>query len=108
MPIYEYKCPTCGNHFERLQQFSDDPETDCPQCHHMVHRLLGKPAITTVAWTDPSTYLRVIASLVPKDIEVTGTNDHLERMTTPQLEARLRALEAEDGAEILRTRRCGF
>jgi hypothetical protein len=71
---------------------------------------LGKAVITTVAWTDPSTYLRVVASLVPKDIEVTATNDHLERMTTRELEALLRAekddpadpLEAEEGAEILR------
>jgi hypothetical protein len=73
---------------------------------------LGKAAITTVAWTDPSTYLRVVASLVPKDIEVTAPNVHLERMRTSELEALLRdlreagggpadTLEAEDGAEIL-------
>jgi hypothetical protein len=74
---------------------------------------LGKAAITTVAWTDPSTYLRVIASLLPKDIEATATNVHLERMTTRELEAALRelrqgredpadTLEAENGAEILK------
>ena len=45
MPIYEYECRTCGNHFERLQRFKDEPETECPQCHHEVHRLLGTPAI---------------------------------------------------------------
>jgi hypothetical protein len=64
----------------------------------------------TAAWTDPVAYVRVIASLVPKDIEVAVTNDHLERMTTRELEALLREaegspedpLEAEDGAEILR------
>jgi hypothetical protein len=76
---------------------------------HESWKTLGRAAITTVAWTDPSTYLRVVASLVPKDIEATITNVHLERMTTRELEALLRAekddpadtLEAEDGAEIL-------
>jgi hypothetical protein len=71
---------------------------------------LGKAALVTAAWTDPVAYVRVIASLVPKDIEVAVTNDHLERMTTRELEALLREaegspedpLEAEDGAEILR------
>jgi putative FmdB family regulatory protein len=37
MPIYEFKCTTCGNHFDRLQKLSDpDPDT-CPDC--------GKPTV---------------------------------------------------------------
>jgi len=76
---------------------------------HDSWKVLGKAAITTVAWTDPSTYLRVVASLIPKDIEVTITNVTLEKMTTRELEALLREaegspedpLESEDGAEIL-------
>ena len=32
MPIYEFKCTTCGSHFDRLQKLSDpDPEL-CPEC----------------------------------------------------------------------------
>jgi hypothetical protein len=61
---------------------------------HDSWKVLGKPAITTVAWTDPSTYLRVIASLLPKDIEDTATNDHLERMSTRELEALLREAQS--------------
>ena len=37
---------------------------------HESWKRLGKATIETVAWTDPSTYLRVVAGLVPKDIEV--------------------------------------
>jgi putative FmdB family regulatory protein len=32
MPIYEYRCPSCGHTFERLQSFSEPPVSDCPEC----------------------------------------------------------------------------
>jgi len=33
MPIYTYKCETCGIQFERHQSFSDQPLTRCPECN---------------------------------------------------------------------------
>jgi putative FmdB family regulatory protein len=38
MPIYEYRCGSCGFEKEYLQKLSDAPITDCPTC--------GKPAMT--------------------------------------------------------------
>jgi len=35
MPIYEYRCKACGRELEALQKMSDDPLTDCPQCHQL-------------------------------------------------------------------------
>ena len=32
MPIYEYACASCGEHFERRQSFSDEPIRACPDC----------------------------------------------------------------------------
>lgn len=32
MPIYEYRCESCGHELERLQKMSDDPLKDCPEC----------------------------------------------------------------------------
>lgn len=32
MPIYEYKCKDCGNHFEKRQAVSDAPLTECENC----------------------------------------------------------------------------
>ncbi len=32
MPIYEYKCESCGEELEALQKVSEDPLTDCPAC----------------------------------------------------------------------------
>ncbi|MEP7148894.1 MAG: zinc ribbon domain-containing protein [Acidobacteriota bacterium] len=32
MPIYEYKCRKCGEHFERRQTLSDEPLKSCEKC----------------------------------------------------------------------------
>jgi putative FmdB family regulatory protein len=32
MPIYEYRCSSCGHELEALQKLSDAPLTDCPAC----------------------------------------------------------------------------
>ena len=32
MPIYEYRCASCGFQREYLQKMSDAPLTDCPEC----------------------------------------------------------------------------
>jgi putative FmdB family regulatory protein len=32
MPIYAYKCSSCGHTKDALQKFSDAPLTDCPVC----------------------------------------------------------------------------
>jgi putative FmdB family regulatory protein len=45
MPLYEYECDACGRRFERIQKFSDPPETVCPTCGGTVRKLLSSPAI---------------------------------------------------------------
>ncbi len=46
MPLYEYKCGHCGETFEALQRFSDEPLTVHPKCGHgPVERLLSPPAL---------------------------------------------------------------
>jgi putative FmdB family regulatory protein len=37
MPIYEYRCTSCGHEKEVLQKLSDLPITECPAC--------GKPTL---------------------------------------------------------------
>lgn len=32
MPIYEYRCVSCGHELEALQKISDAVLTDCPAC----------------------------------------------------------------------------
>jgi putative FmdB family regulatory protein len=38
MPIYAYKCGSCGHAKDVLQKISDAPLTDCPEC--------GKPTFS--------------------------------------------------------------
>ena len=44
MPLYEYKCEGCGETFEVIQKFSDEPLTVHEKCGGAVHRLLSAPA----------------------------------------------------------------
>jgi len=32
MPIYTYRCTSCGVQFDQQQKFSDSPLTRCPEC----------------------------------------------------------------------------
>jgi putative FmdB family regulatory protein len=32
MPIYEYRCQSCGHELEAMQKMSDPLLTDCPSC----------------------------------------------------------------------------
>jgi putative FmdB family regulatory protein len=38
MPIYEYRCQSCGHELEKLQKISDPALVDCPEC--------SEPALT--------------------------------------------------------------
>jgi len=38
MPTYEYECRTCGYTFERVQNMSDEPVRECPECGKEVRR----------------------------------------------------------------------
>src|SRR5215469_411211 len=32
LPLYPYRCTTCGHRFEKIQSFSAEPEKVCPKC----------------------------------------------------------------------------
>jgi putative FmdB family regulatory protein len=46
MPVYAYRCQSCGVVFERHQRFDEKPLTRCPECRKgTVRRILQPPAI---------------------------------------------------------------
>src|SRR5262245_13333773 len=47
----------------------------------------GKPALMAMAWTQPSDFVRVVAQLMPKDVEATATKIDAERVSSAELEA---------------------
>jgi len=45
MPLYEYRCEGCGEIFEVMQKFADEPLTVHEKCGAPVRRLLSAPAL---------------------------------------------------------------
>jgi putative FmdB family regulatory protein len=45
MPLYEYQCSQCGERFEVMQKFADEPLATHSSCGGPVERLLSAPAL---------------------------------------------------------------
>ena len=45
MPLYEYKCQSCGEKFEVIQKFSDAPLETHENCGGHVERLISTSAL---------------------------------------------------------------
>lgn len=45
MPLYEYRCQTCGRNQEVLQKMSDPPLKVCEVCGGEMKRLVSAPAV---------------------------------------------------------------
>lgn len=45
MPLYEYECPACQQHFELMESIRDKPRKTCPNCKsRRLRRLVSAPA----------------------------------------------------------------
>ena len=45
MPLYAYRCTRCGHRFEKIQNFSAEPEHVCPVCQGALERPLTAPRL---------------------------------------------------------------
>jgi len=45
LPLYAYRCTQCGHRFEKIQNFSAEQETECPECHGVLERPLTAPRL---------------------------------------------------------------
>jgi putative FmdB family regulatory protein len=45
LPLYAYRCTKCGHKFEKIQNFSAEPEHECPKCHGLLERPLTAPRL---------------------------------------------------------------
>jgi putative FmdB family regulatory protein len=43
--LYAYRCTQCGHKFEKIQNFSAEPETECPKCGGVLERPLTAPRL---------------------------------------------------------------
>ena len=44
MPVYTYRCESCGVQFEKHQSFNDKPLTTCPECRKKSVKRVITPA----------------------------------------------------------------
>ena len=44
MPIYEYRCKSCGKVHEVIQRFSDPLKRKCPHCSGRLQKLVSRAA----------------------------------------------------------------
>ena len=45
MPTYEYACTACGHRLEAVQKFTDEPLSECPECHGALRKVYGAVGI---------------------------------------------------------------
>jgi putative FmdB family regulatory protein len=45
LPLYAYRCTQCGHRFEKIQNFSAEPELACPMCGGLLERPLTAPRL---------------------------------------------------------------
>jgi putative FmdB family regulatory protein len=45
MPLYEYKCSTCGSSLEVLQKVNEPRLEKCPKCGRLLKKVLSPPAL---------------------------------------------------------------
>jgi len=45
LPLYAYRCTQCGHKFEKIQNFSTEPESVCPKCGGVLERPLTAPGL---------------------------------------------------------------
>ena len=44
MPIYEYRCTSCGHTLEVIQKFDDKPLKKCTECSGVLEKLISRSA----------------------------------------------------------------
>ena len=45
MPLYEYRCTSCGERTEVLQHLGEAPLRECPRCGGALEKLISAPAL---------------------------------------------------------------
>ncbi len=75
MPTYEYACTACGHQLEAVQSFSDDPLTECPDCHGTLRKVYSPVGIVLKGSGFYKTDSRAAAKSNGKSAEATKSDD---------------------------------
>jgi putative FmdB family regulatory protein len=81
MPIYAYRCQSCGVHFERRQSFNDAPLKRCPECNkNSLRKVIGPVGVVFKGSGFYSTDNRSTSGLATPKSE-NGEKDNTETKT---------------------------
>ena len=50
MPVYEYRCRTCGSRLEEIQPMGAPPPGPCPRCGGELKRVYGRVGVKFSGW----------------------------------------------------------
>jgi putative FmdB family regulatory protein len=84
MPIYAYRCESCGVQFERHQSFTDAPLKRCPECNkNSLRKVIGPVGVVFKGSGFYSTDNRSTSGLAtPKTEE--GSKEKSESKASPE------------------------
>ncbi len=86
MPIYAYRCESCGVQFERQQSFSDAPLKRCPECNkNTLRKVIGPVGVVFKGSGFYSTDNRSTSGLAtPAKKEESGSSEKSESKATTE------------------------
>ena len=50
MPLYEYRCASCGRRLEEIQRMGEGPPGPCPACGGELKRVYGRVGVVFSGW----------------------------------------------------------
>jgi putative FmdB family regulatory protein len=95
MPIYAYRCESCGVHFERQQSFNDPPLKRCPECNkNSLRKVIGPVGVVFKGSGFYSTDNRSTSGLATPKSEK-GEKDNAETKTETKADSEKKEKEKE-------------
>jgi putative FmdB family regulatory protein len=50
VPVYEYRCSSCGRTMEEIQPMGSGPPGPCPECGGELRRVYGRVGVRFAGW----------------------------------------------------------
>jgi len=88
MPIYDYKCGSCGTVFEDIGMVQDK-FTKCPECNRLAKRIISASGV--FCSNDDSKWVRSVVDVVDKKSKNPATQEFVRHPTRQNLQNHLKA-----------------
>jgi len=98
MPVYAYRCESCGVHFERQQSFSDAQLKRCPECNkNTLRKVIGPVGVVFKGSGFYSTDNRSTSGLAtPKKDESSNSEKSESKDSTESVKSETKSSEKKE------------